>query len=55
MINSLVILMSKNKEATIQFYEGVSEPVVPEIRLTRGKDGSTGQAFFILNIDNTNI
>ena len=39
--------MSKNKEATIQFYEGVSEPVVPEIRLTRGKDGSTGQAFFI--------
>ena len=39
--------MSKNKEATIQFYEGGSEPVVPEIRLTRGKDGLTGQAFFI--------
>ncbi len=39
--------MSPNKEAIIQFYEGVNEPVVPEIRLTRGKDGSTGQAFFI--------
>ena len=39
--------MTPNKEATIQFYEGVNEPVVPEIRLTRGKDGSTGQAVFI--------
>ena len=39
--------MSKDKEARIQFYEGASEPVVPEIRLTRGKDGTTGQAFFI--------
>ena len=39
--------MTNNKEATIQFYEGVSEPVVPEIRLTGGKDGTTGQAFFI--------
>ena len=39
--------MSKNNEARIQFYNGVSEPVVPEIRLTRSKDGTTGQAFFI--------
>ena len=39
--------MSTNKKATIQFYSGVNEPVVPEIRLTRGKDGTTGQAFFI--------
>ena len=38
--------MAFNKEAIIQFYEGVNEPVVPEIRLTRGKEGSTGQAFF---------
>jgi len=39
--------MTSSTEARIQFYEGVNEPVVPEIRLTRGKDGSTGQAFFI--------
>jgi len=41
------MIMTKNKEAKIQFYDGVNEPVVPEIRLTRSKDGSTGQAFFI--------
>ena len=39
--------MTTNKEAKIQFYEGVNEPVVPEIRLTRDKNGTTGQAFFI--------
>ena len=39
--------MSANKEAKIQFYEGIDEPVVPEIRLTRGKDGTTGQAVFV--------
>ena len=41
--------MSENNEARIQFYNGVSEPVVPEIRLTRSKDGTTGQAFFIFD------
>ncbi len=39
--------MKANKLAKIQFYEGVDEPVVPEIRLTRSKDGTTGQAFFL--------
>ena len=39
--------MSSNKSAKIQFYEGIDEPVVPEIRLTRGNDGTTGQAIFI--------
>ena len=38
--------MTANKIAKIQFYEGIDEPVVPEIRLTRSKDGLTGQAFF---------
>ncbi|MBK16976.1 MAG: photosystem II reaction center protein Psb28 [Prochlorococcus sp. SP3034] len=41
--------MTNNNEARIQFYEGVNEPVVPEIRLTRSKDGTTGQAFFIFD------
>ena len=40
--------MSANKTAKIQFYEGTDEPVVPEIRLTRSKDGTTGQALFCL-------
>ena len=39
--------MSRHNSAKIQFYDGIDEPVVPEIRLTRSKDGSTGQAFFI--------
>ena len=39
--------MTKNKIAKIQFYEGTDEPVVPEIRLTRSKDGTTGQALFL--------
>ena len=38
--------MTANKNAKIQFYEGTDEPVVPEIRLTRSKDGTTGQALF---------
>ena len=38
--------MAADKQAKIQFYDGVDEPVVPEIRLTRGKDGTTGQAIF---------
>ena len=36
-----------NANATIQFFKGVDEPVVPEIRLTRSRDGRTGQAFFV--------
>ena len=39
--------MAENKLAKIQFYEGTDEPVVPEIRLTRGNDGTTVQAIFI--------
>ena len=39
--------MATNKTAKIQFYEGTDEPVVPEIRLTRSKDGTTGQALFL--------
>ena len=35
-----------NKAATISFLEGVNESCVPEIRLTRSRDGQTGQAFF---------
>ena len=32
--------------ASISFLEGIKEPTVPEIRLTRSRDGRTGQAFF---------
>ena len=35
-----------NKIATISFLDGVDEPTVPEIRLTRSRDGRTGQALF---------
>jgi photosystem II protein len=33
--------------AAIQFFRGVDEPVVPDIRLTRSRDGRTGQAMFV--------
>ncbi len=31
----------------IQFFRGVDEPVVPDIRVTRSRDGRTGQALFV--------
>ena len=39
-------MAKSNSVATIQFSRGVDEPVIPEIRLTRSRDGRTGQAFF---------
>ena len=40
--------MTQSKQvATIEFFKGIDEPVVPEIRLTRSRDGRTGQAIFI--------
>ena len=33
--------------AAIQFFRGVDESVVPDIRLTRSRDGRTGQALFV--------
>lgn len=32
--------------ATIQFIEGINETVVPHVKLTRSRDGSTGTATF---------
>ncbi len=40
-------MTTSNSNAAIQFFRGVDETVVPEIRLTRSRDGRTGQAFFI--------
>ena len=34
-------------KAAIQFFRGIDEPVVPDIRLTRSRDGRTGQATFV--------
>ena len=33
--------------AAIQFFRGVDEPVIPDIKLTRSRDGMTGQAKFV--------
>ncbi len=35
-----------NSISAIQFFRGVDEECIPEIRLTRSKDGNTGQAIF---------
>ena len=34
------------KDVSIQFFNGVDEKVIPQIRLTKSKDGEAGQAFF---------
>ena len=34
-------------KVVIEFFEGIAEVVIPEIRLTKSKDGRTGQAIFI--------
>lgn len=39
-------MTESNKAAKISFLEGIDEPCVPEIRLTRSADGRTGQALF---------
>ena len=43
---SLKTMQETKKTASISFLEGVMEPTIPEIRLTRSRDGRTGQAFF---------
>ena len=40
-------MTKSNSSATIQFFRGVDETAVPEIRLTRSRDGRTGQALFV--------
>nr|WCH56215.1 photosystem II protein psb28 [Calliblepharis sp.] len=35
--------------ANIQFIQGINETIIPEIQLTRSKDGSTGTATFRFN------
>ena len=34
------------KKVAIQFFNGIDEKVIPQIRLTKSKDGQAGQAFF---------
>mmetsp|Transcript_7630 Transcript_7630/g.17455 ORF Transcript_7630/g.17455 Transcript_7630/m.17455 type:complete len:175 (+) Transcript_7630:70-594(+) len=37
---------AKAQSCGIQFYPGVFEPVVPNVRLTRSRDGTNGVAYF---------
>ena len=39
--------MAEGDKAAIQFVRGTDEPVVPDIRMTRSRDGRTGQAKFV--------
>ena len=39
-------------EAKIQFIRGLSEKVLPDVRLTRSRDGSTGTATFVFKNPN---
>ncbi len=39
--------------AEIQFIRGINESVVPDVRLTRAKDGNSGRAF--LNFDEPDV
>jgi len=35
--------------ADIQFIKGVNEPSIPDVNLTRSRDGATGTATFVFN------
>ncbi|KAL0056076.1 hypothetical protein WJX82_007534 [Trebouxia sp. C0006] len=35
--------------ATLQFIKGIDEPSVPDVKLTRSKDGSSGTATFVFS------
>ena len=37
------------KAATLQFIRGIDEPSVPDVKLTRSKDGSSGTATFVFD------
>ena len=37
------------KDVAIQFFNGIDEKVIPEIRLTKSINGQTGQASFRLD------
>ena len=37
------------KDVAIQFFIGINEKVIPQIRLTKSKNGGAGQAFFRFN------
>ena len=39
--------MAEGDKAAIQFFRGTDEPVVPDVRMTRSRDGRTGQATFV--------
>ena len=39
--------MADDTKAAIQFFRGVNEPVVPDIRMPRSRAGRTGQAKFV--------
>ena len=39
--------MANGNAAVIQFFRGTDELVIPDIRLTRSRDGRTGQAMFV--------
>jgi photosystem II protein len=35
--------------ADIQFIKGINEPSIPDVNLTRSRDGATGTATFVFN------
>nr|WAK84957.1 W protein of photosystem II [Amicula sp. isolate GU52X-4 cfCalB7] len=44
--NLLILIANRIMEAKIQFIKGLDEKVLPDVRLTRSRDGSTGTATF---------
>ena len=50
-INCLEFLSMEdnNNTASIQFFRGINEEVIPEIRLSRNKDGRKGRAYFLFD------
>eukprot|EP00898_Chlorokybus_atmophyticus_P001057 jgi/Chlat1/1952/Chrsp157S00784 len=40
---------SSSPSTTIQFIRGIDEPCIPDVRLTRSRDGSNGSAIFLFD------
>jgi photosystem II 13kDa protein len=41
-----VVKIERKTMAEIQFVQGINETVIPDVRITRSKDGTNGRAYF---------
>jgi photosystem II 13kDa protein len=45
-LETSVVEVERSTMAEIQFVRGINETVIPDVRITRSKDGTNGRAYF---------